>query len=120
VTHTSQCCTSPTLGFEKSLDRDSLVVQPESGNGQFAIARSSITQIERWNGGHRHVAAGAFIGLFVGTASGALIAYGTTEGQANEDRQLAALGGAILGAGVGVVGGALVGLYHHGFWETIP
>ena len=118
VTHSGQCCTSPAIGIEQSLDRDSLVMRPESGNGQVAIARSSITQIERWNPGPRHVGAGAVIGLFVGTAAGALIAYGG--GHSYEEKQLQALGGAVLGAGLGVAAGIFIGARHHGFWEAVP
>jgi len=121
VTHNGQCCTSPSIGLEQSLTGDSLVLQPGAGTPRLAIARSSITQIERWNQGRRHMAAGGVLGLFAGAASGGLIGYQSGCGHCDGDwRPLGAFIGVILGGGTGLIAGVLVGARRHGFWETVP
>jgi hypothetical protein len=121
VTHNGQCCTTPSIGLEQSLSRDTLVLQPAVGTPRVAIARSNITQIERWNQGRRHMAAGGALGLFAGAASGGLIGYQSACAHCDGDwRPLGALLGVIVGGGTGLIAGALVGAHRHGFWETVP
>ena len=120
VTHSSTCCANPSIGIEQSLSADSLVIQSQPGRAQFAISRSNITQIERWNRGSRHLAGGAVLGLFGGAVAGGFIGYQSTCGHCDGDmRPLGALEGVILGGGAGLVTGILLGARHHGFWETV-
>jgi hypothetical protein len=121
VTHTSQCCTNPAIGIEYSLDRDSLVIQPEVGTQRFALPRSTITHIERWNAGQRHLASGSLWGALAGAAVGGLIGYQSGCGHCDGDmRPLGAISGAIVGGAVGLLAGLIVGAQQHSFWETVP
>ena len=121
VTHNSQCCTSPSIGFEQSLNRDTLVMQRVAGSPPFAIPRSSIIRIERWNRGQRHLAAGAVLGFVAGALSGALIGFSTSCSHCDGDwRPLGAIVGVILGGPTGLLAGMLFGAQRHGFWEPVP
>ena len=121
VTHTSPCCTNPAIGIEYALDRDSLVIQPEVGAQRFALPRSSITRIERWNRGRTHRQTGALVGLLAGATAGGLIGYQSACGHCDGDwRPLGAISGGIAGGGVGLLAGIIVGARRHSFWETIP
>lgn len=121
VTHNSQCCTSPSIGFEQSLSRDTLVMQRVAGSPPFAIPRSSIIRIERWNRGQRHLAAGAVLGFLAGALSGALIGFSTSCSHCDGDwRPLGAIAGVILGGPSGLAVGMLFGAQRHGFWEPVP
>src|SRR3954469_24542435 len=75
VTHSSACCTSPSIGIEQSANPDTLFLQPIAGNQRFMIPRSSINKIERWNRGQTHMIAGGMLGLLGGAASGAVVGY---------------------------------------------
>ena len=120
VTHISTCCANPSIGIEHSLSADSLVIQAQPDKAQFAIGRSSITQIERWNRGRTHIAAGALIGSLAGAATGGLIGYQSGCGHCDGDwRPLGAISGIIVGGGVGLLTGILIGARQHGFWETV-
>ncbi|MFL5504820.1 MAG: hypothetical protein ACJ799_12505, partial [Gemmatimonadaceae bacterium] len=59
VTHTNSCCKTPLIGVAQSLNGDTLVLQAYAGSERFAIPRSSITGIERWNRGRTHKLDGA-------------------------------------------------------------
>jgi hypothetical protein len=121
VTHTSQCCANPAIGIERSLDSDSLIMQSEVSTQRFALPRSSITQIERWNPGRRHRLAGALLGLVAGAASLSVIGYQSNCGHCDGDwRPFGAIAGAIVGGGIGALTGMLIGTYRHGSWQTIP
>ena len=121
VTHTSQCCTNPAIGIEYSLDSDTLVLQPEVGVQRFALARSSISGIERWHPGRRHLLAGALIGFVVVAVPASVISYQTNCGHCDGDwRPFGAVAGAILGGGAGLLAGMIVGSRRHSYWETIP
>ncbi len=121
VTHNSQCCTSPSIGFEQSITLDTLVMQRVAGSQPFAIPRSSIIRIERWNRGQRHLAAGAGLGFVAGALSGALIGYSTACAHCDGDwRPLGAIAGVILGGTTGSLAGMLFGAPRHGFWEPVP
>lgn len=121
VTHNGQCCTTPSIGLAESLSGDSLVLQSGPGTPRLAIARSGITQIERWNQGRTHMAAGGVLGLFAGAAAGGLIGYQGGCGHCDGDwRPLGAFFGALLGGGTGLIVGVLAGANRRGFWETIP
>lgn len=120
VTHTSQCCTNPAIGIEYSLDSDSLVIQPEVGTQLFALSRSSITHIERWNRGRTHLQTGALVGLLAGAATGGMIGYQSGCGHCDGDwRPLGGIAGALVGGGVGLLTGVIIGSRRHSFWETI-
>jgi hypothetical protein len=120
VTHSSQCCTSPSIGIEQSLSGDSLVLQSAAGMARFAIARSNITQIERWNQGQRHMASGAVLGILAGAAIGGFTGYQSGCGHCDGDwRPLGALLGVIVGGGSGLVAGTLIGAHRRGFWEPV-
>jgi hypothetical protein len=120
VTHDSQCCANPSIGVEQSLTSDSLVLQPEIGTQRVPIPRASITQIERWNAGRTHKAAGALYGLLIGASSGALVGYSTACAHCDGDwRPLGAIAGSIVGGGAGSLVGLAVGTAHRGFWEII-
>jgi len=120
VTHSSICCANRSIGIEQSLSADSLVIKPQPGTAQLAIARSNITQIERWNRGSRHLAGGAVLGTFTGALAGGFIGYQSTCGHCDGDmRPLGALEGVVLGGAAGLVTGIVVGAHHHGFWETV-
>jgi hypothetical protein len=121
VTHTSQCCANPAIGVEYSLDSDSLVIQQRMGAQRLALSRSSITEIERWNPGRRHLLAGALLGLVAGAVSAAVIGYQSNCGHCDGDwRPFGAIAGAIVGGGVGVLAGMAVGAHRRGFWERVP
>jgi hypothetical protein len=121
VTHNGQCCTSPSIGLEQSLSRDSLVLQSGAGTPRLAIARSNIIQIQRWNQGRRRMGSAGLLGFFTGAALGGLIGYQSGCGHCDGDwRPLGALGGVISGGGTGLLAGMLVGAHRHGFWETVP
>src|SRR5689334_2784977 len=62
VTHNGHCCTSPSIGLEESMSRDSIVLRAEAGTARLAIARSNISRIERWNRGRTHKSTGAILG----------------------------------------------------------
>lgn len=120
VTHDGQCCASPSIGLEQSLSRDSLVLQPGVGAPRFAIARSNITQIERWNQGRRHKAVGAALGFVTGAALAGVIGYQSQCRNCDGDwRPFGAIAGVIVGGGAGLVTGVLLGMRRHGFWETV-
>ena len=120
VTHNNQCCTSPSIGVAESLTRDSLVLQPEMGHQRFAIPRSSITQIERWNPGQTHKLAGMGFGFLIGAATGALIGYSAGCSHCDGDmRPLDAAAGFILGGGGGALAGIVFGAGRRGYWETV-
>jgi hypothetical protein len=120
VTHDGHCCTSPSIGLEQSLSRDSLVLQPERGAPRIAIARSNITQIERWKEGRTHRARDALLGFLAGAAAGGLSGYQSACGHCDGDwRPFGAILGVIGGGSVGLLAGFVVGL-RHGFWEIVP
>src|SRR5438105_11034628 len=75
VTHNGQCCTSPSIGLEQSLSRDTLVLQSGVGAPRLSIARSNITQIERWNHGRSHKAVGSGLGFLAGAIAGGVIGF---------------------------------------------
>ena len=121
VTVGGPCCNSPAIGIAASLSRDSLVLQPGEGVPRFAIARSDITRIERWNAGRTHKAADAALGALAGAATGALIGYQSSCAHCDGDwRPYGAFVGAIGGGVIGMLAGVIVGSYRHAFWETIP
>jgi hypothetical protein len=121
VTHTSQCCTSPAIGTEQSMSSDSLILQSPDGM-RFAIGRSSITRIERWNArGRTHMGAGAMLGLLGGALAGGIIGYESQCSHCDGDwRPLGALLGVMEGGGTGLLVGLIVGASPRGFWETVP
>ena len=121
VTHDGRCCASPSIGLEQSLTRDSLVLQSAGGMGRLAIARSNITQIERWNEGTRHKAVGGLVGFLSGAVLGGVIGYQSACGHCDGDwRPYGAVLGVIVAGGAGLISGVLVGLHRRGLWETVP
>lgn len=121
VTHTGECCISPSIGLEQSLSRDSLVLQAGEGTPRLAIARSNITRIERWNEGRTHKAVGALLGFLGGAAAGGLIGFQSGCGHCDGDwRPLNAFLGVVVGGTTGLAVGWLVGANRRGFWETVP
>lgn len=121
VTHNGECCTTPTIGIEESLSRDTLVLQSEPEVHRFAIARSNITQIERWNLGKTHVLAGTTLGFLAGAVVGGLIGYESVCSHCDGDwRPLGAFQGVMIGGVTGLVTGLLFGAQPRGFWETVP
>jgi len=120
VTHTSSCCTNPSIGIGRSVGNDTLVMQPQTGQ-PFAIPRSSITRIDRWNRGQTHKAADAGLGLLIGAVSGGFAGYSSGCDHCDGDmRPLSAMVGVIFGGTGGLLAGLLVGAYRLGFWEAVP
>lgn len=121
VTHSDQCCGSPSIGLEESFSADSLVLRAGTGTPRLAIARSNITQIERWNPGRTRMATGALLGFLAGAALGGEIGYQSGCGHCDGDwRPLGGIAGGIIGGGAGLIVGIIVGRQRHGFWRTIP
>jgi hypothetical protein len=121
VTHSDQCCRSPSIGLEESFSADSLVLRAGTGTPRLAIARSNITHIERWNSGQTHMASRALLGFLAGAALGGEIGYQSGCGHCDGDwRVLSGIGGAMIGGGAGLIVGIIVGHHRQGFWSTIP
>jgi hypothetical protein len=120
VTHNSQCCTSPVIGTEQSMSADSLVLKSADGM-RFAIARSNITGIERWNTrGRTHMGVDAMLGFLAGALAGGLIGYESGCRHCDGDwRPLTAYLGAVYGGVAGLIVGLVVGANPRGFWETV-
>ncbi|MFL5602356.1 MAG: hypothetical protein ACJ77R_02945 [Gemmatimonadaceae bacterium] len=120
VTHASPCCKTPSIGVGQSLKGDTLVLQAYAGSERFAIPRSSITEIERWNRGRTHKVDGAIWGVLIGSASGGVMGYASGCSHCDGDmRPLTAMVGILFGGGLGLATGVIMGSFHHGFWEVV-
>jgi hypothetical protein len=120
VTHSSQCCTSPSIGVAAPTNGDSLILRPDGLAQRFAIPRSAIAHIDRWNPGQTHLLSGTGWGFLVGAVAGAFLGY--TGGCSHCDgdmRPLTGMAGFVIGGGFGALAGMLAGTVRREFWETV-
>jgi hypothetical protein len=92
-----------------NVDHDSLRYHLRHDDAPKSLAWDRVTQMDVSAGTQRHFFRDTFIGLFGGTAIGALLGNATA-GSTYEERGLATLGGAIAGAGAGALAGAVIGV----------
>jgi hypothetical protein len=120
VIHSSQCCTSPSIGVAEPTTGDSLIVRPDAAAQRFAIPRSTITQIDRWNTGQSHMLEGAGWGFLFGAAAGTFLGYiGGCSHCDGDMRPLTGAAGFVIGGGLGALAGMLAGTVRRGFWEKV-
>jgi hypothetical protein len=96
----------PTIGSLDNLQPDTLFLRFDVEKSPLAIARDTITRIERSQGETSSVGKGALIGLGVGAGIGAVF-FGAGDGFVSGTSF--ALFGAVLFGGIGAGAGALIG-----------
>jgi hypothetical protein len=95
------------------------VIRPDALT-RFAIPRSNITEIQRWNPGHRDLFDSAILGALGGALVGGFLGYQSGCDHCDGDmRPLSAMVGVVFGGGFGLLTGLFVGYSHRSFWETV-